>query len=366
MSAVHTDMSIEDTTIRGKVICADSERLLCSHKGKLKLYSLKEMKCIHKNKLPMAAWKRLASNFRVLERLLHTEIRCGVWLDKNNVILIIGCGIYCFNIGERTLIKEFSLDNKPLSALKVENINGFEDSVLIGDYGKNNERGPVNIYRRSTETGKWSVVYTFPAGKVRHIHGLFSDAENSCVYIATGDEDSESGIWKATQNFKCVEPLLLGKQQYRCCQIFPMKNEIIFLTDAPSEKNHIYIYSNNTLSQGPQIDGTCIYGVSAGNVFIGSTTVEPDFKPKNKFDYWLSNKAGSGINDNITRLILVTREMKQTVICGYEHDGLPLRLFQYGTVYVIYAGNNTVYFSPNAVKKYDGHIFKLDIGSIET
>lgn len=355
------NVKIEATPIKGKIICADNKTLLCCHKGKLKIYLLNEMKCIKEICLPIAAWKRIASNFRILERLLHTEVRCGVWLDSNNIILIIECGVYCFNIKKCTFVKELSLNNKPLSALKIENIDGFKNSVLIGDYGKNSRRDPVNIYQRESETGKWGIVYTFPPGKVRHIHGFFPDAANGGIYISTGDEDSESGIWKATHNFKYVEPLLLGKQQYRCCQIVPIKNGIMFLTDSPSEQNYIYSLKNGVLTQGPKVDGTCIYGAVAESVFIGSTTVEPEAHAKNKFEYWLSNKIGAGIKNNVSNLILVTPEMEQTVLCKYTHDGLPLRLFQYGTIYIVYAGNNVIYFSPNAVKKYDNCIFRLDI-----
>lgn len=48
-------------------------------------------------------------------------------------------------------------------------------------------------------------------------------------------------------------------------------------------------------------------------------------------------------------------------VAQFEHDGLPLRLFQYGTVTFTNVQNGQVYFTPHCVKKDVECVFMVNL-----
>lgn len=199
----------------------------------------------------------------------------------------------------------------------------------------------------------------FRGGVVKHIHGCYADRGRECVYILTGDENKESGIWKATDNFTKVEPLLLGSQQFRTCQMNFIGSDLYYFTDAPSENNYMYRYTEGKIERICRLKGTCIWGCNFQGGGFYSTTCEPNKDGKNKIDYWLTNKSGNGVVGNTVEVFAVNNEWKIEGIIKFEHDGFPLRLFQYGTVAFTNAMDKKTYFTPLCVKKYDMSVFEI-------
>lgn len=74
-----------------------------------------------------------------------------------------------------------------------------------GDYGPNLNRACVQIYGL-TQGGAAEIVYTFPAGSIRHIHGITPDGQGG-YYIFTGDNEPDAGIYRANLSFSHVEPV---------------------------------------------------------------------------------------------------------------------------------------------------------------
>lgn len=345
-------IQIEKTKMTGKALLKMKDgRLIAYKKGYLVIYE-NELETKH-ILLPIPLWKRIACKIRLLERLLHTDIRWAIDInDQDEILFLYANNIYKANLKTGDMVIDFcGFKGQPFSVTRTNN------RVLFGDYGKNNIREPVKIYER--KCGKWKTVYTFPAKTVRHIHNIIPAGD--CFYILTGDEDQESGVWKADKDFNVVEALMKGKQKYRCCQMLIQTDHSgYYLTDAPSESNYCYSFDNNIIKVMDGIPGTCIYGVSAFGGLLFSTTVEADAHAKNAFEYWLTNKPGIGIQDNKTYVMLLKDERIIKIAC-FEHDKKPLRLFQYATVYFAFGNDDMIYYcTPYSVKKYDNIIHKIE------
>ena len=355
-------MKVIKTPICGKPLCIfPDETLLCYKGGVFRLYDTKTYSIISRFSLPNGKRRNALSRVRILERLLHCEARWALPIGDRLALVCMKGGIYRVNCqtGEYA-IEQVPVQGRPLAVVRLQGIRGFEDSVAIGDYTGNPERKPVSLYQRNFE-GKWRCAYTFPAGSVRHIHGIFADSAGQKVYILTGDEDSESGIWMAEDNFRTVKPLLVGSQQYRCCQMLETDDGFLYMTDAPSEKNAIYRFANGRCEKIADIGGTCIYGAQTYPRGVFSTTCEPDAHAKNRFDYWLSNKPGKGIDGRKISVFILASDGTMEMVAQFEHDGLPLRLFQYGTVTFTNVRDGKVYFTPHCVKQNAEWVFQVNL-----
>ena len=351
-----------DTGIKGKVLCSFCDgRILVYRKGKFYVYSPDFLKIISEFELPLNDIKKIFSKFRLIERVLHVEPRWAVPINQEETLIFYSGKMYHINtMTGKQYSEELPVRGKPLSITHIEGVKGFHDSYLLGDYGTNNEREPVSVYQRPDDSGSWKVVYTFPAGTVRHVHNIIQDADEDRVLILTGDEDAESGVWAAYNNFASVVPILVGEQRYRACQAFSSNGEVYLLSDKPSEANYLWKI-DSVGKEIPQIQllrGSCIYGTGTLGKGYFSTTCEPDAHARNKIDYWLSTHPGKGIKDNSID-IMEFNNGKCEPLATFQGDGLPLRLFQYATATFSYSGDGKFYFTPVCVKLYDMHIFRI-------
>jgi len=353
------DYQIEETGILGKALLITSKKeLVYYRKGNIYVYdTVKGKKSI---KLPAKKWKRVCCKIRLLERLLHIDAKWAVQVGNGRVLLQFDHKTLLINVENSKIdIEKNPVRGNPLSVAVIKGNPGFSDCIIVGDYTKNQAREKVSLYSRDEGGGKWSRVYQFPAGTVRHIHGCVSDSYRQCIYIFTGDENEESGIWRAVNNFDRVEPLLVGTQQYRTCQMLIEKDALYYFTDAPSEQNYMYEIKNNAARKLQAINGTCIYGVQFDKEGIYSTTCETDAHAFNPFQYWFTNVPGKGICGRNVDVFAAGDNGKIHLLQHFEHDGLPLRLFQYGTVTFTNAVENSCYFTPMCVKGKDMHIYKI-------
>lgn len=343
-------IKVEKTLMSGKAMLLLQDGCLVSYK-KNSLIVYKNEKVVQRIQLPTPGWKRIICKCRIVERALHIDARWAIELPDHKILVHYLDAIYKVNLFSGAIEVEFDkFRGHPFSVTKIE------DKVFFGDYGGNNEREAVNIYVR--EYDKWRIAYTFPAGTIRHIHNIIVSQDKKSLYILTGDENNESGIWKSDLSFNSVEPLFIGNQQYRCCQLLSEENEYLYyITDAPSEQNYVYKVVGEKVQEICTIPGTGIYGTTMKKGMLFSTTVEPEAHGRNKLDYWFSNQPGKGITDNKTHVFYLNDGCLQEVV-SYEHDRKPLRLFQYATVYFTNEVDDHGYLTPVCVKKDDYTIFR--------
>lgn len=314
----------------------------------------------------MSRRNALLSSFRLTERLLRLEPRTACILDDENVIVSSQGYIYRVNMKNGTVAEELKLRNgmnNPLSFVSVEELDGFTDVVMFGEYFSNNQFEAVNLWRRLG--GKWEVALTLPAGSLYHIHAVVPDYNHGCVYVLTGDSDTESAIIKVTDDFKSMEPVLESSQQYRSCVAFPYKQGILYATDTPREVNHVY-YAYPTESGWKtepvcELPGPCIYGHQQKGYYFFATSVEAD-DTLSESRYRFSYKLGAGVKGRESHVIELNQDLVVKDVLALKKDLWPILLFQFGNCsFPVNENENVLIVCPQSVKHYDGKTLIINI-----
>jgi hypothetical protein len=331
-------------------------------------------KNIHTNEIfllitiPCSLLISILLRINIVSRILRLDIRLSQKINENNLLVIFNKCFYEISLIDNKCIKTFNLSRgkRPLSFCHVKGIKGFDNSLYFGEYINNFDRNEIHIYKRNMNTN-WEIVYTFPKGEIEHIHSIISDNYNDCLWIFTGDFNSASGIWMAKDNFKYVECILRGKQEFRACVGFPVNEGILYATDSQFEQNSIRLLEKagpNWISREiSRINGPAIYGCKVLDKYIFSTSVEGDLLSQNLFTNLFNNKPGTGILENYSHIIVGTIENGFKTIYKIKKDNLPFVLFQFG-VFTFPNGDNTsqyLYANTIALKHNKFNILKFKI-----
>lgn len=291
-----------------------------------------------KDKITLSlGWKeKYLSRIGLIGRLLRLGIRNAHQIDDKTVVFFVNKRLYEYHIEKKQIIEGFIPPSgiRALNIISINEVTGFDDMVVFGGYLSNINKEEVSIYKR-VDCRHWEPIYTFKQGVVNHIHNLIPDQKNGCVWILSGDFDNAAAIWKATNNFRIVEPVVSGTQNSRSCVAFPVDRGLLYATDTPFYLNSICLLEkvNNTWKSTKIMDiaGSCIYGCRIGENFVFSTTVEPDGR-----DTGISSlfkfKRGKGISDCYAHLYIGTLEKGFQEIYKVKKDIWFPVLFQFGTL----------------------------------
>ncbi len=306
--------------------------------------------------------KHLLSKSRLFERLMRLEPRCAAACENGALISCGGRVIRC-DAKNGSLTPELKFRggmHDTLSFCQIRDLKGFPDCVCFGDYWGNPKAEEASVWARTLDG--WKKAFSFPAGHVKHIHGIVADTFRSQLIILTGDSDGESGIWSLKSGFSGIEPILKGSQKCRACVAFPMEIGILYATDTPLEENGIYLayedgdgWSSKLICPIP---GPCIYGASAraedGKVFyLFATSVEPDSR-LGSLRYLFARKPGPGVSDRYTHLICGNIENGFKETARYKKDIWPMALFQFGNMQFPAGSMKNILLTPQSTVKYDG------------
>lgn len=150
-------------------------------------------------------------------------------------------------------------------------------AIYFGEYFSNARREPVRIFG-SPDGRRWEPVHTFPAGTVRHIHGVVYDRFREGLWVLTGDEDSESGLWFTEDQFETIEPVVRGTQHARAVSLIPTRKGAIVPTDSPRIENRIQRLELPERSLTPlcPLPGSAFHAVDSAGLYLISTVAEPN------------------------------------------------------------------------------------------
>lgn len=352
--------------INAKILAATKTMALCYRKGELYTLDYVNWKMLPLCRLPMSSKNRMLSKCRLTERLLRLEPRTACVLDDENIIFSFQGCVYRINLRNGRLVKEMEFRprmNNPLSFVAIKGFNGFEDSVLFGEYFSNNSYEEVKVWQRIN--GDWKAVMALPAGSLYHIHAIVPDYKNECLYILTGDSDNESAILKVTDNFKTVTPILKGSQQFRSCVAFPYNDGLVYATDTPREINHVYYTHPN--KSGWSVDSICelpgpsIYGICQNKAYYFATSVEAD-DTLPAYRYRFSYKLGAGVKERVSHVVKIDQKLSSTNVLGLKKDIWPMLVFQFGNCWFpVCERKDLLMICPTAVKRYDGKTIIFDL-----
>ncbi|MEM1449969.1 MAG: hypothetical protein AAGI22_12710 [Planctomycetota bacterium] len=148
--------------------------------------------------------------------------------------------------------------------------------LFFGEYFGNPDRAEVHVYG-SDDGRSWEVAHTFPAGSIRHVHGVHADPYRGGVWVLTGDDDQESGLYWSDDDLATLEPVVSGTQRARAVAVLPRPDAVIVPTDTPRETNWIQRLdpSTGTLERVRPVPGSVFHATRTRRLSVVSTTVEP-------------------------------------------------------------------------------------------
>ena len=186
----------------------------------------------------------LISHLALIRRLVRAEITGLYVLINGNIVTVAKKKLFLQKNGCKSVEMCFAMPrgSKPLNLCLAPSGN-----IYFGEYFQNLDKQAVNIFCSKDNAQTWSVAYTFQAGNINHIHGLFFDKYTNRIWVATGDRENECIIGYTEDEFKSFVEVFRGGQEYRTCQLFFYKNFIVFGTDTQYEQNVIKKFDRKTL-----------------------------------------------------------------------------------------------------------------------
>lgn len=343
---------------KGKLLYAEDNAQLYYKRNTLWLLKNDEWRWLCD--IPRAGKCTVLSKSRFFERMLRLAPRCAAkltgdgWLVSvhGNVLRVMPDGSVEQEHSYRRGMKN------PLTFSVLSGIAGFDDGIAYGEYFANSNDEGVRIWLR--HNGEWKSMYTFPAGTVKHIHGIVPDAVNNRVYVLSGDCDEESAIWEFRNNFREFRKLVGGTQICRSCVAFPWKGDLVYATDTPLELNAIcrLDMDSGQITKIADISGPVIYGTRLGEDMVFATSVEPDSRVKG-LRYLLSGRRGAGVKDWRSHIYIGNPDKGFSCVLSAWKDMLPMGLFQFGTFQFPPSSDGAVYATGQSLTKYDGKTVEI-------
>jgi len=148
--------------------------------------------------------------------------------------------------------------------------------AYFGEYFNNPDRLAVHVY--GSEDGEhWSVVHTFPAGSIRHVHNIVEDPYRRGLWVLTGDSDDESGLWFTGDNFQTLDCVVGGTQRARAVALIPLEDGLIVPTDTPHEQNYVQHCDpeKGQLTRVASLPNSAFHAVKQHDLLFISTVAEP-------------------------------------------------------------------------------------------
>lgn len=311
----------------------------------------------------------ISSFSSVLRRLFRKDIRIALKIDETSLILVRDNQIHRLDLKHNQIRSCVKLPNgsRPLNIIKVDSLIEFTDGIYFGEYFSNPLKKSVKIFRYTKED-TLQEVYKFKSGEINHIHNLVVDHHRSCIWLLAGDTDDSAAIYQIKNNFKTVTRVVYGKQEYRSCVLFPIKEGLLYATDSQFQSNSIRLLKHENGEwmslHISDINGPCIFGTQIENTFFFSTSVE-GLNSGNIIKVLLRNKPGPGIRRNQSEIICGNLQDGFKTIYSNKKDIFPYVLFQFGNI-IFPSGNNLtnkLFFTNIALKKNDfsTNIMKYEI-----
>jgi hypothetical protein len=289
-------------------------------------------------RLPFQFPRDLAFGFRILERLLRAD-KCLVVPHAGSVIIIRGGHVYRW-------CKELKMLGKiqgdcPLHA---SSCIGSSGALYFGEYFMNPERGPVKILKLEPGADQIFAAHVFPAGQIRHVHGIYKDPyHQGRLWVTVGDNDGECYLHWTDDEFVTLNRVGDGSQQWRAVGLVFTSEKVIWGTDSPHQPNYFVSLDRHSgrLELGQPVDGTVWYaGTTSDGVFFASSSVEK----------------GPGVTTDQARVYLSRDGVRWESRATFTKDALPMPLFKWGTISFPSGSfpSNRIWISGEALCRLDG------------
>ena len=209
-----------------------------------------------------AFWERQLSRSRLIRHLLRLGIHHLVQLPDEKLLAVVRKRAYLVDAsGNSQLVFRFERGNKPGSKGVCTTPNG---DVFMAEYAVNGARNLPMMLHRSRDGGKsFEVVHQFSAGKIAHYHFVQWDRYENCLWMGTGDTDSECLLFKSTDGGDNWRQVGGGSQLWRAVGLAFRPEAVFWGTDAGwtagTHPNYVMRLDRNTgvLDKVLEIQGPC-------------------------------------------------------------------------------------------------------------
>ncbi|CAN5268979.1 hypothetical protein BH20ACI2_BH20ACI2_05150 [soil metagenome] len=280
-------------------------------------------------------WRRGASRIRLGQRLLRFMVYNVIPLACGDVFVTFDKQVGLIRNGRYVELEGLV---RPCRVLRAGCAVDAVGDVYFGEYLANDERGPMRIYRYSAVGRLLEIAHTFPAGSIKHIHGLYFDEHTNSVYCLTGDAESECRILRSSDGFTSIEVVGEGDESWRAVSMLFDEEHIFYGTDAEFRDNEIFRIDRETgrRERLGEVSGTVFYSKSLGSDLIFTTTAEN--APIQR--------------ENVAALWTVSRDGQVCEIVKFEKDIWHGGLFMFGTIHLPYDNQfeDRLYFGLVGVK----------------
>lgn len=290
-------------------------------------------------------WKSLVSRLRPAQRLLRFQVTNVVPLGGGKELFVTfdkTVGV----VGDDGVYRNLPGLARPCRVLRSACAVDERGDIFFGEYLANPERGPMRVYRYRAGAARLETVFTFPAGAIRHIHGIYFDEYTKALFCLTGDEENECRILRTSDRFKTLETIGQGDETWRAVSLLFDETSLFYGMDAEYRENQIYRIDRATgkrTSLG-RVGGTVFYSKKLGTEMFFTTTAE---------------NAPSQI-ENAAVLWHVSPQGECREIAKFAKDFWHPTLFQFGTIH--FPGRSllpeSLYFHLVGVRG-DNRVFRL-------
>ncbi|HEY0427876.1 MAG TPA: hypothetical protein VGC76_08835 [Pyrinomonadaceae bacterium] len=288
-------------------------------------------------------WKQVASSFRLAQRLLRFMVTNVIPTENGELFVTFDKTVGIIRNGKYIELKGLI---RPCRVLRSAYAVDESGNIFFGEYLANEERGLMRVYKYSKGSEALEVVYTFPPGSIRHIHGLYFDKFTKSVFCLTGDKEKECQILRSSDGFKTTEIVGQGDETWRAVSILFDRKYFYYGTDAEFRANHIYKVNRESLERKNlgEVSGTIFYSKQLGeNLFFTSTA---ENAPSQK--------------EKVAALWYIDAEDNTCEIIKFKKDLWHGTLFMWGTIHFPCVNNleNELYFHVVGVNE-DNQTFRI-------
>ncbi|MDH3531238.1 MAG: hypothetical protein OEQ28_16890 [Acidobacteriota bacterium] len=267
-------------------------------------------------KIGAPAWKEKASLSRLAQRLLRFQVTNVIPLSNGDLFVTFDKSVGIIRKGAYT-----PLDGLKRPARVLRSACGTDKSgkVYFGEYLANDDRGEMSVYEYSTGAATLEIAYTFPAGTIKHIHGLYFDEFTNAIFCLTGDVDAECRILRSFDGCRTFETVGEGDESWRAVSLQFDADSLFYGTDAEFRANHIYKVDRNTLEreQIGEVSGTVFYSKKVGDDIFFATTAEN--APSQK--------------ENVAAIFHLAADGVLSELASFRKDRWHPTYFQFGTIH---------------------------------
>jgi hypothetical protein len=293
--------------------------------------------------------KRLLAKSRLARRAFRLD-KCNIIPVEDNLVIIRQGQVYHYAGASQILTHTLDLKNcRNVLHQSVSVVN--KSHIYFGEYGMNPNRTEVPVYRSLNGGNTWEVIFLFPQGKIKHVHGCYFDPYEDKIWVFSGDFENECHILCADRDFKNVEWIGDGNQIYRTCNAFFEQDFVHWVMDSQLQDSyHIRLDRKTRKIEKKQIFPGPVWYMKKlqDNFYLAATAQE----------------TGPGVHDQSCHF-MVSKDLEQwTDVFQFEHDGFPKKYFKSGVIGFA-DGNQTsddFYIFAEAIKGLDGKtvLCKLD------